>query len=65
MSKPETKLQSHTLRARISCKMGREVLNGDKNVPQGTTDIQFALYCLLEAIDDIAIAIEKVGVKDD
>jgi hypothetical protein len=62
--KPESKLQWDTHRAKMSCKIGRQALNGELVTPPGGTDKEYALYCLLSAIEDIANAIEKLEARD-
>ena len=43
-------------RAKLSCKIGRDALEGKTDPPGGTTAIEYALYNLLHAVEDIATA---------
>jgi hypothetical protein len=46
-------------RAQLSCKIGKDVIKGETKPPDGTTKIEYALYLLCSAIEDIALAMEE------
>jgi hypothetical protein len=48
-------------RARLSCKIGMDVIGGVIKPPAGTSVFEYALYNLLRAIEDVALAIEEAG----
>jgi hypothetical protein len=50
-------------RARLSCKVGRDALEGKIMTPTGCQPLEWAIYNLLHAIDDIAGALEKMETK--
>jgi hypothetical protein len=41
-------------RAQLSCKIGRDVLDGKTKSPNGVMPMEYALYNLLHAVDEIA-----------
>jgi hypothetical protein len=43
-------------RAQLSCKIGREVLDGKMQSPDGVQPIEWAMFNLLHAVEEIAIA---------
>lgn len=43
-------------RAQLSCKIGRDALEGTTDPPPGCTAIDWALFQLLHAIEEIATA---------
>jgi len=49
-------------RAQLSCKVGKDVLRGKTGiVPQGVTPVEWALFNLLSAVEDVAEAIDMMG----
>lgn len=59
--KPKTKREWCLIRARLSCKMGCDALE-NKGMPDGAftkeSVIEFALFKLLDAVQEIAAAME-------
>jgi hypothetical protein len=47
--------------ARLSCKIGMEVIGGVIKPPAGMQVFEYALYNLFRAIEDVALAIEEAG----
>jgi len=43
-------------RAQLSCRIGRDALEGKTKPPCGTTPTEYALYNLLHALEEIATA---------
>lgn len=64
--KPRSQLEWATERARLACKVGRDGINGDQDLPDGVTGQEWALYNLLHAVEDLANAVEHVarGMKE-
>ena len=58
MSK-KTKKDMNLWRAKTSCKLGREVLAGKSDPPEGVTESEMAMFYLLNAIEDIALYLEE------
>ena len=55
--KPETEAQWAALRCRMSCKIGRDAIEGRKHeVPDV---LEYAVHCLLHAIEDLSKQIEE------
>ena len=44
-------------RAQLSCKIGRDVLEGKTAAPDGVQPIEWALFNILHAIEEIAMAL--------
>ncbi len=57
-AKPKPK-SMELYRAKLSCKIGRNALNGDIEMPTGVTVSEWALYNMLSAVEDIAAHLEK------
>lgn len=51
-------------RAVLSCKIGREALDGNVDTPPGVSDIEYALYNLLHAVQEIAEAMKTQEVEE-
>jgi hypothetical protein len=43
-------------RAKINCKIGRDGLEGKTQLPQGCSPTEYALFCLLQSVEEIADA---------
>jgi len=50
-------------RAVLSCRVGRDVLEGTKTCPAGTSQTEYALFNLLHAVEDIAEHLAKGVTK--
>ena len=63
--KPRSQLEWAVERARMSCKVGRDGINGAQDLPDGVTGLEWAVYNLLHAVEDVANAVELMdrGVK--
>lgn len=63
MKKPanESTLREHPelTRAVLSCKVGRDALDRNCRPPANTTHAEYAMLCLLSAVEDIALAMMK------
>lgn len=46
-------------RAKLSCRIGKDALNGTAEVPNEVTSSDWVLYQMLCAIEDIAIAMQE------
>jgi hypothetical protein len=44
-------------RAKLSCRIGRDAIEGKTPLPEGCTPIEYALFNLLHAIEEIADAL--------
>ena len=47
-------------RAKLHCSIGKNMLNGNTEIPEGRDAVEYALYCLLCAVEELAAAIEEV-----
>jgi len=52
-------------RAIISCRVGRDAMDGTLPPPQMATPTEYALYNLLHAIEDIATALAEMELRLD
>jgi hypothetical protein len=60
MKKPKPPPKDYTLyRAQLSARIAMSALNGECELPADCTDVQYALYNIASAIQDIALAMEK------
>ena len=41
-------------RAQLSCRIGRDALNGEITTPEGTSAVEYAIFNLLHAVEEIA-----------
>lgn len=46
-------------RARLACRVGRDALDGKADLPKGVNNLDYAIYNLLHAVEDIAAEMEK------
>lgn len=53
---PQTPREIALYRVSLNCKIGRDALEGIEAPIQGVTASQYALFCLLHAVEDIAKA---------
>ena len=44
-------------RAQLSCKIGRDALEGKTTLPDGVAPMEWAMFNLLQAVEEIATAI--------
>lgn len=61
MTKPRTEYDFSLWRAKASCAIGKKALNLEAETPPGSTPLEYAVYCLLSAIEDLAEMIDKGG----
>jgi hypothetical protein len=52
--RPSTPAEWSAYRATLSCQIGIEVMQGDRNPPEGVTPEQWGLYNLLHAVKSLA-----------
>jgi hypothetical protein len=51
--------------ARMSAELAAEVLNGDKDAPDGENRQSYALYCIARALADMARAMDQQAAEND
>ena len=59
MKKPETKTEWSAYRAKLSCRIGRDVIEGKTVAPGGIGRVEYAIYSLLHAVGEIADALSQ------
>jgi hypothetical protein len=52
-------------RAETACKIGKQALNGETEIPEGATALEYAVYNLLCAVEDLARAEMEKGGNDE
>lgn len=55
--KPRTKRELALQRCELSCEAGRKCYDGVYPPPQGHGPTEYAIYCLLRATEELAIAL--------
>lgn len=60
MKKPETQIEWALYRCQSSCQIGRDMLDGKSVTPDGISAVDYAVYCLLIAVEDLSIAIGEM-----
>ena len=50
-------------RVKLSCRIGRDALEGKSICPPGVFPVEYALFNLLHAVEDLAEAIQKTALK--
>jgi hypothetical protein len=67
MSRPRSKIISSELarcpalyRARLACKIGRDIISGETEPPCGLSVNDYAFFNLFHALDDIALALGDI-----
>ena len=56
--RPKSPQENALYRASLACKIGRDAIEG-KNVPDGVSRMEFAMFNLFHAIEDIALAMKS------
>jgi hypothetical protein len=52
-------LSPELYRAGLSCRIGRDIIAGEVKPPNGLSVIEYAIFNLLHAVEDIALSMEK------
>lgn len=52
--KPETEKEWAAYRCQACCKIGRDALEGIGNLPRDTTALEYALFNLLHAVEELS-----------
>ena len=60
---PKTEAEWAAYRCRLSCKIGRDVLEGKTQPPDTVNRLEYAVFNLLHAMEDLSRAIESQGVS--
>ena len=61
--KPETPREWSAYRAKLSCRIGRDVIEGKTVAPGGIARTEYALYNLLHAVEEIADALSQLRTQ--
>jgi hypothetical protein len=51
---PKTEAEWCAYRCRLSCKIGRDVLDGKQQSPRGVQPMEFAIFNLLQAVEELS-----------
>ena len=57
--KPKTPRDCALYRAKLSCKIGRDTIDGVTEPPGKVTILEYPAFCALNAIEDIATALAE------
>lgn len=57
-AKPTTEAEWCAYRAQAACRIGRDVLDGESNPPPNVTRLEYAVFNLLHAVEELAKLIE-------
>jgi hypothetical protein len=57
--KPKTPPEWSAYRCQLSCKIGRDVLDGTTNPPAGISRMEYAMFNLLHAIEDLSQVVRR------
>ena len=52
--KPQTEAEWCAYRCQLSCKIGRDVLEGITKTPHGVTPLEYAVFHLLHAVEELS-----------
>ena len=52
--KPQTEAEWCAYRCHLSCKIGRDVLEGITKTPHGVTPLEYAVFHLLHAVEELS-----------
>lgn len=50
-------------RMKLNCQIGRDALEGKTRPLNGCSQIEYAMYCLLHAIEDLGAYLERKGAR--
>ena len=59
--KPDKPANMALYRVSLNCKIGMDALSGKNVIPPGSTPLEYAVYCLLSAVEDLGKAMEGKG----
>ena len=51
-------------RAKLNCQVGKDALNGTEPIMSNVAPLEKAVFCLLNAIEDLATAMESEDAKN-
>jgi hypothetical protein len=51
--KPKTPQEWAAYRMQLNCQIALDTMSGDKKPPEGASRMEYALYCLIHAIQEI------------
>jgi hypothetical protein len=57
--KPETPREWALYRTRLACEIGKDVLTGKTRPPQGVPIVEYALYALFDAVQELAGLVDE------
>ena len=55
---PKTEREWALYRAKLNCQLGRKALDGQTQPANGYTAIEYALFCILHSLEDMAEAMK-------
>ena len=64
MSKKKSVLDGRSVplyRAGLNCKIGRDAIEGKNRPPDGVQPLEYAVFCLLHAVEDLAVGMEQLA----
>lgn len=50
-------------RLKLSCQIGRDAINGSSKLPPNTSAVEYAIFNLLHAIEDLGAYLEREGAR--
>lgn len=60
---PQTPAEWCAYRCQLSCKIGRDALEGKTQLPAGCSPLEYAMFSLLHAVEDLAAYISCASAK--
>jgi hypothetical protein len=59
MKKPKTEREWCAYRVSLSCKIGRDAIEGKTKLPDGCSPTEYAMFNLLHAVEELAKAVAE------
>lgn len=56
---PQTETELAAYRAKLNCAVGQKALDGLTDPPDGVSRTEYALYCLLSAVEELANLLDR------
>ena len=60
-TKPRTEAEWSAYRCQLSCKIGRDALEGKTQPPAGCSPLEYAVFNLLHAVEELSRQIDKLS----
>jgi hypothetical protein len=65
MKQSKTPKEAALYRVKLNCQIGKDALNGKEPMMSNVEPLEYAVFCLLNAVEDIAEAMKTEDIKNN